>query len=116
MIVLDNLTVNESRTAQAATTGYLNATELADHLVRKGVPFRKAHDAVGKAVLYAIDQNKELGELSLAELRKFSKKIDDDVFDSLSLKQTLASKNVIGGTAPAQVKEAIRAAKSYLRK
>lgn len=115
-IVLDNLTVNESRTAQAATTGYLNATELADHLVRKGVPFRKAHDAVGKAVLYAIDQNKELGELSLAELRKFSKKIDDDVFDSLSLKQTLASKNVIGGTAPAQVKEAIRAAKSYLRK
>jgi argininosuccinate lyase len=115
-IVLDNLTVKESRTTEAASTGYLNATELADHLVRKDVPFREAHDVVGKAVLYAIDQNKELGELSLAELKKFSKRIDDDVFDSLGLKQTLASKNVIGGTAPAQVKEAIRAAKGYLRK
>ena len=115
-IVIDNLTLNELRTAQAASTGYLNATELADHLVKKGIPFREAHDVVGKAVLYAIDQRKELGELSLAELRKFSKKIDDDVFDSLSLKQTLASKNVIGGTAPAQVKEAIKTAKSYLRK
>jgi argininosuccinate lyase len=115
-IVLDNLTVNESRTKQAASTGYLNATELADYLVRKGVPFREAHEAVGKAVLTAIDQNKELGELSIAELRKFSKKIDDDVFDSLSLKQTLSSKSAVGGTAPPQVKEAMKAAKSYLRK
>jgi len=115
-IVLDNLTVNESRTAQAASTGYLNATELADHLVRKGLPFREAHEVVGKAVLTAIDQNKELGELSIAELRKFSNKIDDAVFESLSLKQTLSSKSVVGGTAPAQVKEAMKAAKSYLRK
>jgi argininosuccinate lyase len=115
-IVLDNVTVNELRSAEAASSGYLNSTELADYLVRKGVPFREAHEAVGKSVLFAIDQNKELGALSLFDLRKFSKKFEDDVFDSLTLKQTLASKNVIGGTAPAQVKGALREARKYLKK
>jgi argininosuccinate lyase len=115
-IVLDNLTVNEARTTEAATTGFLNATELADYLVRRGVPFREAHEAVGEAVLYAIAQSKELGELSVGELKKFSKKIDEDVFDSLSLKQTLGSKNVVGGTAPAQVNAALESAKKYLKK
>lgn len=115
-IVLDNLTVNESRTEEAASTGYLNATELADYLVRKGVPFRQAHEAVGQAVLYAIDHKKELSDLTLSDLRRFSKKIDDDVFRSLDLKQTLASKNIVGGTAPEQVRDAIRIAKKYLKR
>jgi argininosuccinate lyase len=114
-IVFDNLTVNETRAREAASTGYLNATELADYLVRKNVSFREAHEAVGKAVLLAIEKNKELGELSLADLKKFSAKFDTDVFDSLSLKETLASKNVIGGTSPAQVKDAMKAAKKYLK-
>ena len=114
-IVLDNLTVKESRTKEAASSGYLNATELADYLVRKNVPFREAHEAVGKAVLSAIEQNKELDELSLTDLKKFSAKFEKDVFDSLSLKETLASKDVIGGTSPARVKEALKAAKKYLK-
>lgn len=115
-IVVDNLTINECRAKQAAATGYLNATELADYLARKGVPFREAHEAVGQAVLYAIGQQKELGDLSLEDLRKFSKTIDGDVFDSLNLKQTLAAKRVVGGTAPQQVKEALKVAKRYLKK
>jgi argininosuccinate lyase len=114
--VIDNLKVNETRTKEAASTGYLNATELADYLVKKGVPFREAHETVGKAVLYAIGKSKELQELSPDEISKFSKKIGSDVFESLSLKNTLASKNAIGGTSPGRVREALSAAKRYLGK
>ncbi|HEY2866954.1 MAG TPA: argininosuccinate lyase [Pyrinomonadaceae bacterium] len=115
-IVLDNLRVNEDRTRAAAAHGYLNATELADYLVKKGVPFREAHDAVGHAVLFAIEQGKELNELDLVDLRRFSKKIDRDVFDALDLDNALAAKNVIGGTSPARVRRAIKAARKYLAK
>lgn len=115
-VVFDNLTVNEARTKEAASTGYLNATELADYLVKKSVPFREAHETVGKAVLYAIGQGRELNELSLDEISQFSKKIGADVLESLSLKNTLASKNVIGGTSPARVREALKDAKRYLKK
>jgi argininosuccinate lyase len=113
-VVLDNLIVNETHARDAASTGYLNATELADHLVRKGVPFREAHDVVGKSVLYAIGQQKELHDLSLGELRRFSKKIDNDVFDALSLDKTLAAKDTIGGTSPKRVRQAIKDAKRSL--
>jgi argininosuccinate lyase len=115
-IVLDNLTVNGERIRDAATHGYLNATELADYLVKKSVPFRTAHDIVGKAVLFGIENGKELDELSLTELRKFSKKIDRDVFDALSLEKTLASKNAIGGTSPKRVAAALKKAKNSLKK
>ena len=115
-LVLDNLTVIETRTKEAATTGFLNATELADYLVKKGVPFREAHETVGEAVLYAISQNKELSDLSIKELSRFSKKIGKDVFEALSLRNTLASKNTIGGTSPTRVKEALRDAKRYLKR
>jgi argininosuccinate lyase len=114
--VIDNLKVNETRTKEAASTGYLNATELADYLVKKGVPFRKAHETVGKAVLYAIGKSKELQELSPEEISQFSKKIGSDVSETLSLKNTLASKNAIGGTSPGRVREALSAAKRYLGK
>lgn len=113
-IVLKNATVNEDRTRDAATKGYLNATELADYLVKKGVPFRTAHETVGNAVLYAIDEGVELHELRLEQLREFSPGIDADVADVLSLDATLASKNSIGGTAPRRVAEALTAAKEYL--
>jgi argininosuccinate lyase len=113
-IVLNNLTLNETRARDAATTGYLNATELADYLVKKGVPFRTAHDAVGKAVLFALDRGVELNGLSLDDLRQFSPDIDDDVFDALGIESTLASKSQIGGTSKARVAEAIAAAKKDL--
>ncbi|MGH9946326.1 MAG: argininosuccinate lyase [Pyrinomonadaceae bacterium] len=113
-IVLDNLTVNEKRTREAATKGYLNATELADYLVKKGVPFRTAHDAVGAIVLYAIEQEKELSELTLEEMNTISNEIKSDVFDALSLDQTLRSKSVIGGSSIERVSEALRAAKKSI--
>ena len=114
-IVLDNLTVNESRTLAAASKGYLNATELADYLVKKGVPFRTAHETGGQAVLYGIEKGVELNKIPLAELCRFSKHIGDDVFDALSLKQTLASKDRKGGTAPDRVAEALKAAKARIK-
>ncbi|HEY0428660.1 MAG TPA: argininosuccinate lyase [Pyrinomonadaceae bacterium] len=113
-IVLQNLNINKDKTFRAATEGYLNATELADYLVHKGVAFRTAHDTVGKIVLFAIAQKRELHELSLQEFRQFSAQIEKDVFDALNLEQTLASKNQIGGTAPERVFEALAAAKRDL--
>jgi len=113
-IVLNNITVNEEKTREAATRGYLNATELADYLVKKGVPFRTAHEAVGRAVLFGIESGNELHELSLTELRKFSPKIERDVFKALSLDQTLASKIAIGGTSPKRVAEALKKAKKSI--
>ncbi len=110
-IVLNNLHVNEEKTRKAATTGYLNATELADYLVQKDVPFRLAHDTVGKIVMSAISKNKEINELDLSEMKFFSEHIEEDVFEALSLEKTLASKNQIGGTAPERVFEALEIAK-----
>jgi argininosuccinate lyase len=115
-MVLNNLYVNESITRAAAAKGYLNATELADYLVKKGVPFRAAHDTVGQAVLFGLAQNKELQELSLDELKQFSDRIDLDVFDALGLNQTLASKSQAGGTSPERVREALAAARKKIGK
>lgn len=113
-VVLDDLTLNEARALEAASKGYLNATELADYLVKKGMPFREAHEIVGNAVLFAIGEGKELDELSQKELAQFSKKIGADVFASLSLESALVSKSAFGGTSPARVREALRIAKRYL--
>jgi len=110
-MVLNNIYLNEKTTLAAAAKGYLNATELADYLVKKGVPFRTAHDTVGRAVLFGLEQGKELHELGLEELRRFSDKIDLDVFEALDLKQTLSSKNQIGGTSPERVYEALAVAR-----
>ncbi len=113
-IVLENIRIKSEKTRLAAEKGYLNATELADYLVQKGVSFRIAHDTVGKIVLFAISKDKELDELSLEEMREFSDKIENDLFEALSLEKTLASKNQIGGTSPERVFEALDAAKRDL--
>ena len=88
--------------------------ELADYLVRKGCPFREAHETVGRLVLRAIELNVELNDLPIEELKAFAPLIEDDVFASLSLAQTLASKAQTGGTAPARVTEALAAARGSL--
>jgi len=99
---------------QAALRGYATATDLADYLVRKGLPFRDAHEVVGKAVRYGIEQGKDLAAMDLAEMRKFSEVIDADVFEVLSLEGSLSLRDHIGGTAPRQVREAIQRARSRL--
>ena len=114
-IVLDNLSVREEKAREAASTGFLNATELADYLVRKGVPFRQAHETAGKLVLAAIGLGKELHELSLEEMKKVSAYIEADVFEKLSLESTLAAKSSLGGTSPERVEEALEKAKGALK-
>ncbi len=114
-IVLDHLSLNEPHTRKMSEKGFLNATELADYLVKKSVPFRSAHDMVGKAVLYAIDQQKELHDLGLEEFAQFSTEIGADVFEALSLEKTLASKSQTGGTAPERVDEALGIAKKQMK-
>lgn len=112
--VLKNLGVNKDRALEASTLGYMNATELADYLVHKGMPFRDAHDVVGKVVRRAIELGSELEQLSLTELQSFSTLFADDVHTALSLDQTLRSKSQTGGTAPDIVATALAAARQSL--
>jgi len=112
--VLSNITINRERAANAATGGYMNATELADYLVRKGMPFREAHEAVGKIVMSAIEKGLELDDLSLADFREYTSLIDEDVYTSLSLAETLSSKHAIGGTSPESVARALSEARTRI--
>ena len=99
---------------QAALKGYATATDLADYLVNKGLPFRDAHEVVGTAVAAAIEKNQALTDFSLAELQAFSALVTEDVFEILALEGSVAARNHIGGTAPDQVRAAIAAARKTL--
>jgi argininosuccinate lyase len=112
--VLRNVTINSERALAAATSGYMNATELADYLVRKGMPFREAHEVVGRVVIRAIDLKQELHQLPLSVLQQFSPQIDTDVYEALTLEATLNTKGQIGGTARATVNEALATARKSL--
>src|SRR4029077_16875191 len=96
---------------EAAREGHATATDLADYLVRKGLPFRDAHEAVARAVRAAERKHCDLAALSLADLRGFSSLINADVFDVLALDGSVASRDHAGGTAPRQVHAAIDAAR-----
>ncbi|HEY0171349.1 MAG TPA: argininosuccinate lyase [Pyrinomonadaceae bacterium] len=112
--VLRNVRLREGRALDAASVGYMNATEMADYLVRRGVPFREAHGAAGRMVLHGLSKGLELHELELEELREFSPLVSEDVYEALSLEQTLATKSQAGGTAPVRVREALAAARASL--
>ena len=99
----------------AALQGYATATDLADYLVKKGLPFRDAHEAVAKAVRACEQRSCDLVDLSIAELREFSPLINDDIFSVLTLEGSVAARNHPGGTAPAQVLEAIKRARGRLK-
>jgi argininosuccinate lyase len=100
----------------AAKRGFATATDLADYLVRKGMPFRDAHEVVGQAVRLGVDSKRDLSELSLAELQSFSAQISEDVFDILKLEGSVAARSHIGGTAPETVKAAIQKAREAIGK
>jgi argininosuccinate lyase len=95
----------------AAMQGFSTATDLADYLVGKDMPFRDAHEVVGSAVAYGVEQGKDLSEMTLEELQKFSAVIDQDVFEVLTLEGSVAARNHLGGTAPEQVKARVVEAK-----
>ena len=110
--MLPRLKFNSDTMRVAASKGFLNATDLADYLVVKGVPFREAHSIVGQSVSYALDHRKELEELTLAELKKFSGFIDADIFDVLTVEKMIDRRKSSGGTATANVMAAIDAAEA----
>lgn len=109
--VLEDIKVNVERTHEAALKGYSNATELADYLVAKGVPFRDSHHIVGETVVYAIKVHKGLEDLSVEEFRQFSDVVSEDVYEILSLQSCLDKRCAKGGVSPVRVAEAIAEAK-----
>jgi argininosuccinate lyase / amino-acid N-acetyltransferase len=107
VLVADGLKVNAARTLAAAQQGYANATELADYLVSKDIPFREAHHIVGEVVLAAIDKGCPLEDLTLTQLQAFSEEIEQDVYQHLSIESTLDKREALGGTSRTQVQKAI---------
>jgi argininosuccinate lyase len=112
--MIAGITVRPEAMRNAALQGFATATDLADYLVKKGVPFRDAHETVAVAVRFAEQKGCDLSAVGLAELQQFSTHIGEDVYRVLSLEGSLASRNHIGGTAPQQVEAAIGRARSSL--
>jgi argininosuccinate lyase len=112
--MLGGITVQREAMAAAARQGHATATDLAEYLVRKGVPFREAHEAVAQAVRFAESRGCELAELKLPELQRFSSVITEEVYGTLTLEGSLKSRNHLGGTAPVRVKAAIAKARKSL--
>ena len=112
--MVGQMVFDKDKMYHAASKGYTTATDLADYLVRKGVPFRDAHDAVGRSVAAADASGLGLADLSLDTLRKFSEKIDADVFQVLTLEGSVASRDHPGGTAPNRVGSAVAEARTRL--
>jgi len=112
--VLGEMSVKEAPMAAAAEAGFATATDLADYLVRNGVAFRDAHDCVGQAVAYAIGHDIKLSELTLSQLQSFNQSIGEDVYEVLTLEGSVNARNHFGGTAPAQVRDAVRRGRDRL--
>ncbi len=112
--MVPHLMARKADMREAAKRGFSTATDLADYLVRKGIPFRDAHEIVGKSVAYGVQTGKDLSEMSLDELQQFSTEIGADVFDVLTLEGSVAARNHIGGTAPEQVRAAAARARAAL--
>lgn len=114
--MLPNIKVNKEVMKEATVKGFLNATDLADYLVTKGIPFREAHAVVGKLVQFALGLKKELNDLSLIELKSFSPLISEDIFSFLTVEKIVDRRKSYGGTSKKNVKDAIAAATSRIEK
>jgi argininosuccinate lyase len=113
-IVMETLKVKRTAAQESVQRDFLNATDLADYLVRKGLPFRKAHELVGKIVLHCESKEIQLHELPMSDLQTFSALIGEDVFEALSLEKCINARSVMGGTAKSRVAEAIEEAEKRL--
>jgi len=113
--MMPQITVKQDNMREAARSGFSTATDLADYLVRKDVPFRDAHEIVGKAVRFGVDNSTDLSEMTLDELKQFSDVIEDDVFEVLTLEGSVAARNHVGGTAPEQVRAAVARMRKRLK-
>lgn len=114
--MLPNIKIKKEAMLEAASRGFLNATDMADYLVARGMPFRQAHSCIGKIVSYAISENKELHEMTLEELKPFSSLFKKDVFDILTTRQMIDRRKSSGGTATKNVEAAIKVAEGDIKK
>ena len=112
--MMSQVIVKKDNMKEAARRGFSTATDLADYLVRAGIPFRDSHDIVGKAVRLGVDTNRDLSEIPLAELQQFSDQIKQDVYSVLTLEGSVSARDHIGGTAPKQVLQAVNNARKRL--
>jgi argininosuccinate lyase len=112
--LLGSLTFRTERMRQAAGEHFATATDLADYLVRQGVPFREAHEIVGRVVRHALDTGKTLTALGLDDLRRFSDRFAADVTAALTVEASLRTRAVSGGTAPDAVRRALALARSFV--
>ncbi|MCX5749531.1 MAG: argininosuccinate lyase [Candidatus Saganbacteria bacterium] len=114
--MLKTTKINAAKMHEATEKGCLTATDLADYLVGKGLPFRKAHEVTGEIVRYCVDNRLDLYQMSKKDLKKFCDRIGEDIHDHLTIENSVNSRDIIGGTARRQVQFAIRAAKVEMRK
>ena len=112
--MIDTMKVLKENMEKAALKGFINATDCADYLVKKGMPFRDAYKITGKLVAYAIDNNKTLDELTLEEYQLINDKFDKDIYKAISLNTCVMNRNVVGGPAPTQVENRINEVKNFL--
>lgn len=110
--MIDTMKVLKENMRRAATKGFINATDCADYLVKKGMPFRKAYKIIGEIVSYCIENNKTLEEMTVEEYKKYDENFEKDVFGAISLENCVMNRNVIGGPAPIQVKKRIEEIKN----
>ncbi|RZA24843.1 MAG: argininosuccinate lyase, partial [Proteobacteria bacterium] len=114
-LVMDTLTVHSETMLREAHKGYMNATDLADYYVMKGIPFREAHHLVGEIVLHAIKRGDTLNDLPLEEYQRFSPVTDHEVYRAVSLESVLSKKASFGGTAPDRVRDALKLARLTMK-
>jgi argininosuccinate lyase len=114
-MVIENMSLNPGRMLESATRGYLNATELADYLVSKKMPFREAHSLVGKLVVRASELGVTLEDMPLRDYQSFSPLFQDDLFTWLDLKKGVSRRKERGGTAPETVRQSIRSLRKRIR-
>ncbi|MPN60919.1 Argininosuccinate lyase [bioreactor metagenome] len=107
---------NKDIMARSARGGYTNATDLADYLAGKGLPFRDAHEVAGRTVLYCLSQKCALEDLSLEQLRQFSNLIEADIYQFIDINACVARRSIPGGPAPATVRKAIQEANEWMVK
>ena len=113
--MISTMTVNPDRMKESAAQGFTNATDAADYLVKKGVPFRDAHGIIGRLVLYCIDNSKMLEELTLDEYKSISEVFEDDIYEAISMKTCVEKRNTIGAPGPDAMSEVIAINESFLK-
>lgn len=113
--MLATMTVKSDNMLQGSKGGFTNATDVADYLVKKGLPFREAHGVVGQMVFYAVKNNKNLDDFSMEEFLEFSDIIEDDIYDAISMETCVNDRKVIGGPAKETVEKAIKIAQNYIK-